>query len=119
MTVAPPELQVDRSPDENAVAAPSTSPRPRGSLVVFSDDWGRHPSSCQHLVRRLADHYEVLWVNTIGTRGPKLDLATLRRAGEKLFGRSARRHRTTADAPSPVRVVNPLMWPWFRNAADR
>jgi len=22
-------------------------------LVVFSDDWGRHPSSCQHLIRRL------------------------------------------------------------------
>ena len=22
-------------------------------FLVFSDDWGRHPSSCQHLVRRL------------------------------------------------------------------
>ena len=22
-------------------------------LVVFSDDWGRHPSSCQHLIRQI------------------------------------------------------------------
>ena len=39
-----------------------------GSLLVFSDDWGRHPSSCQHLVRNLLDRYPVVSVNTIGTR---------------------------------------------------
>ena len=25
----------------------------RPTLLVFSDDWGRHPSSCQHLIKRL------------------------------------------------------------------
>src|SRR4051794_13289727 len=48
-------------------------------LLVFSDDWGRHPSSCQHLVRNLLDQYNVTWVNTIGTRTPRLNVATLRR----------------------------------------
>ena len=47
-----------------------------GSLLVFADDWGRHPSSCQHLVRRLLDRHQVYWVNTIGTRTPRLNLAT-------------------------------------------
>jgi glycosyltransferase involved in cell wall biosynthesis len=55
-----------------------------GELLVFADDWGRHPSSCQHLVRRLLGDYRVLWANTIGTRGPKADGFTLRRGFEKL-----------------------------------
>lgn len=54
------------------------------SLVVFADDWGRHPSSCQHLVRRLRGHYRVLWVNSIGTRQVRANALTLRRGIEKL-----------------------------------
>ena len=45
------------------------------SFIVFSDDWGRHPSSCQHLFRRLLPRYRTFWVNTIGMRRPRLDLA--------------------------------------------
>ena len=39
-------------------------------FVVFSDDWGRHPSSSQHLFTRIARRRRVVWVNTIGTRTP-------------------------------------------------
>ena len=59
-------------------------PQQRRSLLVFSDDWGRHPSSCQHLVRCLLPRYEVHWVNTIGTRKPSWNFATLSRGLEKL-----------------------------------
>jgi glycosyltransferase involved in cell wall biosynthesis len=88
------------------------------SLLVFADDWGRHPSSCQHLVRQLLGRYEVAWVNTIGTRRPHLNLATLRRGFEKL------RHWTgksrAADAlPAHLQVVNPRMWPWLGSSFSR
>src|SRR3954447_12079457 len=53
-------------------------------LLVFVDDWGRHPSSCQHLVRRLRDDYRILWVNSIGTRRVKANALPVRRAVEKL-----------------------------------
>ena len=53
-------------------------------LLVFADDWGRHPSSCQHLVRRLRKDHTIVWVNTIGTRRIKADGVTLRRGIEKL-----------------------------------
>src|SRR5262245_66433949 len=53
---------------------PETSP-----LLVFSDDWGRHPSSCQHLIAKLLPHRSVTWVNTIGTRPPGLNWSTLTR----------------------------------------
>jgi glycosyltransferase involved in cell wall biosynthesis len=57
---------------------------PTTSLMVFADDWGRHPSSCQHLVRHLQDQFKVLWINTIGTRKPRVTALTARRVVEKL-----------------------------------
>jgi glycosyltransferase involved in cell wall biosynthesis len=56
----------------------------RPPLLVFADDWGRHPSSCQHLIRRLRTEFPVLWVNTVGTRQVKADSFTFRRGLEKL-----------------------------------
>jgi glycosyltransferase involved in cell wall biosynthesis len=53
-------------------------------LVVFADDWGRHPSSCQRLIQPLREEYRILWVNTIGTRQPSADRYTLKRGLEKL-----------------------------------
>jgi glycosyltransferase involved in cell wall biosynthesis len=102
-----------------------------GSLLVFSDDWGRHPSSCQHLIRNLLDQYPVLWVNTIGTRAPKLDLQTVRRVTEKVkqWGSSKLSKATAAQALTTsahsstshphLTVVNPKMWPWFASDRDR
>ncbi len=86
-------------------------------LVVFSDDWGRHPSSCQHLVAHLLPTRPVLWVNTIGTRPPRLDLATLRRAAEKF--RQWGRPKPPAATGAAPRVLNPRMWPSFRTRFAR
>lgn len=49
------------------------------SFLVFSDDWGEHPSSCQHIFRYIAEDHKVLWVNTIGMRTPKLDFTDFRK----------------------------------------
>ncbi len=81
-------------------------------LLVFSDDWGRHPSSCQHLVRCLLERHEAYWVNTIGTRTPRLDWATVTRAWEKLRHWSRDEYERETD-PAGLHVVDPRMWPWF------
>jgi glycosyltransferase involved in cell wall biosynthesis len=52
--------------------------------MVFADDWGRHPSSIQHLVRRLRADMRVLWVDSVGTRKVKADSVTFHRGVEKL-----------------------------------
>jgi glycosyltransferase involved in cell wall biosynthesis len=96
-----------------------------GSLVVFSDDWGRHPSSSQHLIGQLLDRYPVLWVNTIGTRTPRFDLQTFRRVSQKLRDWTSRPVRRTptshAQPPRPenLQVVSPKMWPWFGSPRNR
>lgn len=55
------------------------------NIICFSDDWGRHPSSCQHIIGRLAKKNKVLWVNTIGMRNPKLTKYDIFRISEKII----------------------------------
>jgi glycosyltransferase involved in cell wall biosynthesis len=89
-------------------------------LVVFSDDWGRHPSSCQHLIRHLLPRRRVTWVNTIGLRPPRFDRATAHRGVEKLrswFPASG--GRKPPESSSQPLVLSPLMWPSFRSRLAR
>lgn len=105
-------------------------------LVVFSDDWGRHPSSCQHLVRELLWHnrlcchggcpgcreYQVVWVNTLGTRTPELTRADLARAVGKLRAWvKPERHDEEAGAgfTEDLTIIHPRMWPGFRRLWQR
>lgn len=97
---------------------PSTNSSTRPILMVFSDDWGRHPSSCQHLVTQLLPRYEAVWVNTIGMRRPRFDLATLRRGVEK-FRHWTRPRSEPQPLPSNLTVLKPLMWPWLSAPRDR
>jgi FemAB-related protein (PEP-CTERM system-associated) len=78
-------------------------------FVVFSDDWGRHPSSCQHLFRRIIREHRVLWVNTIGLRAPKADRFTLFRGVEKLREWSKPLKEVTPN----LHVLSPAMLPVF------
>ncbi len=93
-------------------------------LIVLADDWGRHPSSAQHLIGQLLPRYETLWVNTIGSRRPRLTLADARRAIGRMV--PARRRASTFADGSDVekrtlrpRVIAPLMYPGYRNKTQR
>jgi glycosyltransferase involved in cell wall biosynthesis len=87
--------------------------------LVFSDDWGRHPSSCQHLIRQLLPRHAVTWVNTIGTRPPRLDWSTAKRVMQKLRSwTKPKQPAPTNSGPSPV-VVSPKMWPSFQSNFGR
>ena len=92
--------------------------RPAVPLLVFSDDWGRHPSSAQHLVSRFLGTRMVLWVNTIGTRPPRLDMQTVRRAMEKLRHWSGRPAASPNPHTAPT-VLSPRMWPSFGSRSAR
>ncbi len=93
-------------------------------LLVFSDDWGRHPSSCQHLIKRLLDRYDVVWVNTIGTRAIKLNWVTIRRTFEKAVSwmKTTKGVGNAASDSSgrinPI-ILNPKMLPSFGGKTRR
>ena len=87
-------------------------------LIVFSDDWGRHPSSCQHLVRHLLEDQPTLWVDTIGTRRPSLRRDDLRRVATKVLS-WCRPATPTTELPCNLTVIRPVMWPGFRRPWQR
>jgi glycosyltransferase involved in cell wall biosynthesis len=75
-------------------------------------------------VSHLLGSYDVTWVNTIGMRRPRLDLATIRRGMEKLRHWDMRKsNESAASRPVPIqpapRIVNPLMWPSFASRLSR
>ncbi|MEJ0038448.1 MAG: glycosyltransferase [Gammaproteobacteria bacterium] len=84
------------------------------SFIVFSEDWGEHPSSCQHLFHRIAREHRVLWVNTVGMRTPRLTMTDLRKARLKLAKMlSGTRSGSAARAESlNLRVSQPRMLPF-------
>ncbi len=82
-------------------------------FIVFSDDWGRHPFSCQHIMRHFLPGNRLLWVNTIGLRSPRLCWYDLTRAAEKI--RSWVLPKPTPGPeplPENLRVLSPVMLPF-------
>lgn len=55
------------------------------NIICFSDDWGKQPSSCQHIIGRLTENNKVLWVDTIGMRNPRMNPYDFFRIGEKIL----------------------------------
>jgi Glycosyl transferases group 1 len=94
---------------------------PDQGFIVFSDDWGEHPSSSQHLFRRIAQTHNVLWVNTIGMRKPLFswgDLAKARRKIRKMLDWQLDRAKKRDDPPR-LTVCQPVMLPYANNALIR
>ncbi|WP_298441730.1 glycosyltransferase [uncultured Ferrimonas sp.] len=74
------------------------------SMLIFGEDWGRLPSSSQHLALALQKQFRLVWVNSIGLRQPRLtDLRRLLRKG------LAQSHSAGEHAPFPV--IAPKVWP--------
>ena len=86
------------------------------SLVVFAEDWGRHPSSTQHLVARLSATRDVIWINSIGLRRPSLSQADFRRVCDKLVAMVApdtSQAGTAMSVPERLSILQPraISWP--------
>lgn len=92
-------------------------------LVVFGEDWGAHPSATQHLVSRLADDRNVLWVNSIGLRRPRLQARDIGRVSRKLAAMAGfathNNNLQLEKRPKALETVAPraLCWPGSRLAA--
>ena len=87
------------------------------ALIVFAEDFGRHPASTEHLIRRIAKTRKVVWMNSLGMRRPQLTLKDATRAvskvGQMLTSRAknsaAASGAETAAAPTPdgMEIVAP------------
>ena len=80
-------------------------------LILFADDWGRHPSTPQHLARVLCEHNRILWINSFGFRAPQFTWGDVERIRRKLALMTVGR---SADAPSPrLHQLHPFALPYY------
>ncbi|PSV17125.1 glycosyltransferase family 1 protein [Photobacterium leiognathi subsp. mandapamensis] len=86
-------------------------------FLVFGEDWGRHPSSSQHLLSLIAKQYPVYWINSIGLRQPQINITDLKRISEKIgaFLFSTNIRPNTLSAAAIKKVIKPLVWPLATN----
>ncbi|MBJ6723674.1 glycosyltransferase [Geomesophilobacter sediminis] len=82
------------------------------NILVFSDEWGRHPFSCQHIMKYFVPHNNVTWVTPTGMRNPTLSWYDLKRAVEKLRVMLAPAGRAGEGDPGRPRSISPLTIPY-------
>ncbi len=89
--------------------------------IVFGEDWGSHPSSTQHLFKRIAAEDEVIWINSLGLRSPKLnrhDFARAYRKGKAMLTSGAAiakpvQQQNAAGQIEPSHLIDPKVIPFF------
>ncbi len=85
-------------------------------IIAFAKDWHEDPTSNHHVLRELAKSRRVLWLNSVGTRTPKLssgrDLGKIRRK----LGEFA---RGPVNVENDLWVFSPFAIPMHHNAAVR
>jgi len=86
-------------------------------FVVFSDDWGRHPFSCQHIMQHFLPQNRILWVNTIGMRTPGFNFYDFQRALGKV--KSWTKKAQIVTFPDGLHVISPVMMPFNHIPAVR
>lgn len=91
-------------------------------MLVFGEDWGALPSSTQHLVRHLLPDMNIVWVNSLGLRRPKLCKRDMLRAMKKLQSMMSRQNKVGSDFEASglkPHIVNPRVIPWPGNPLAR
>lgn len=89
-------------------------------IVVSGEDWGRHPSSTQHIIGRLGQTRTILWVNSMGLRRPRVNSADLKRIWQKLVGtKSNSAHPAVKNRLPQPHILEPRNIPLPGNSIAR
>jgi hypothetical protein len=78
-------------------------------IVAFGEDWGRHPSSTQHLIGHLSRSRRILYLNSVGLRRPRLH--DLGRVASKLSAMVSRAQNvpgpSSPNIDKPEAIISP------------
>lgn len=103
-------------PIDDQARAPEVAPLRGQNIVCFAKDWFEDPTSNHHVMKEVARHNRVLWLNSISTRAPNL-------ASGRDLGKIARKVRQFLRGPSregdDLWVFSPLVLPLPHSPAAR
>ncbi len=83
-------------------------------IIVFGEDFARHPHSLEHLLRPLFLTNQFIWVETIGLRSPRLSFYDLKKIYLKILRwlSSNKKMISITQKPGTIHIVSPLMLPY-------
>jgi glycosyltransferase involved in cell wall biosynthesis len=81
------------------------------NIIVFSDEWGRHPFSCQHILKHFLPCNNIIWVTPTGMRNPTFTWYDFKRSVEKLRAICRRNSAATEDLTGP-KSITPFAIPY-------
>ncbi|MDP2960069.1 MAG: glycosyltransferase [candidate division Zixibacteria bacterium] len=84
-------------------------------IVCLAEDWGRLPSSSQHIMRVLSREYSILWVDSLGLRIPSVSKADLKR----IFNKLTKFFSGIQEKEPYIYVHSPIILPYFKNRLAR
>jgi glycosyltransferase involved in cell wall biosynthesis len=79
-------------------------------IIVFGDDWGRYPSTLQHIMKELIKYNKIIWIGSLGLRKPKFSFSDLKRIFEKL--RNMFLKKEVAKKDENIFIINPFIIPF-------
>ncbi len=79
------------------------------NIICFASGWDFHPTSKHHVMRRLARHNKVIWVNWHSSRRPRVHLSDLRTMWSKVrqIGKGAQRVNDNITVVTPFQIPMP------------
>lgn len=90
-------------------------------ILVFSDDWGKLPSTLQHITKILLQNNRVFWIGSLGLRKPQINLYDLKRAYKKLLSvikKEKKTNETEVKTISPIQIF-PFVLPFHNSQLIR
>ncbi len=81
-------------------------------IIFFNDDWGRFPSTLQHVAKVLIENdNRLFWIGSLGLRRPKLNLSDIKRALQKLLSIAKPKNVIENDSEKKPILIHPLVIP--------
>jgi len=80
-------------------------------IICFANDWDGETLSKKHIMKRLARHNRILWVNSIGNRSPKVN----RKDVGRIFKKIVQFFKGTKKVEENLYVFTPVMIPFYHS----
>ena len=82
-------------------------------IIIFNDDWGRFPSTLQHIARvLLKNNNRVFWIGSLGLRKPKINWSDIKRAVQKIIKVFFKSEIVKTDSDIKPILVHPFVLPF-------
>jgi glycosyltransferase involved in cell wall biosynthesis len=77
-------------------------------FICFGEDWGKHITSAQHIIKEFAKCNRVIWVNSISYRSPRLRISDLLKIVRRLKSCLVQPQEKNPN----LRIVSPVVIPF-------